>query len=128
MLVRMRRPPYLLVLVAAIAFPAAGIRAEDAPRPPKGRGDGFHFSPPDEPTTSPATPAPSPAMGESARPEPLTEGDLLVKRLGTWPSPDGIRAAESLVLMGDASVTIALEALTRGDVAVRPGAAWVLGK
>ncbi|MCC7138557.1 MAG: HEAT repeat domain-containing protein [Planctomycetes bacterium] len=128
---RPRRSAVPLVVVALVA--AAGpVRAEDAPpRRPGGRtGDGFKFSPPDE---TPPPDAPPPATPPARRPDPAAPTsadptDALVRRLATWPGQDGIKAAESLLLMGPDAVDPCLRAVARGDAAVRPGAAWVLGK
>jgi len=127
---RRRRPSLAVVLAAAIFLPAAGLRAEDAPRPPPSRrGDGFKFSPPDP--TGPA-PAETPPAGpvEPGAPPVAGGADVapIIRRLATWPGPDGIRAAESLVLLGTEVVDPVLQALTRGEAGLRPGAAWVLGK
>src|SRR6185503_11930152 len=80
---------------------------------------------PDEPDPKPAAPA------APKRPEPkppLDPVDDAIRRLATWPGQDGIKAAETLLLMREDAIDPCLRAVAKGDNAVKPGAAWVLGK
>ena len=142
MLDRMRidRPRLLLALAVAAALPLGLVpsraSADDDPfgpglPPPKKRpGEGgFRFTPPAAPPP-PAAPAHPPSAPKSGKPAPTANDPvaLLVRQLSTWPGQDGVKAAESLLLMGPDAVDPLLRALDKGDPACRPGAAWVLGK
>jgi HEAT repeat protein len=106
--------------VAVLAAGAA--RADDGPGRPR-RGDDFRFSPPEaegsreraaEPSRAPAPPA-----------DPAWD---LVQGLSTWPAQSGVKAAESLLLKGSEAVPALVRALQGKESAVKPGAAWVLGR
>lgn len=134
MLARMNgrsRPLWSLVLAAAILFPAPHVGAEDSPGRPKAKPPGgFKFSPPepDPTTTPPANAPPSPSKPSKQPPEPTDPTDAAIRRLATWPGQDGIKAAETLLLMGPDAIDPCLRAVAGNDPAVKPGAAWVLGK
>lgn len=118
-------------LAAAHALtPGLASAADDPGRKPLPKTqDGFRFSSPDDPATGaprerdpargprPAVPTPD---GHPATP--------LLRRLSTWPSQDGIKAAESLLLLGPDAIEPVRLAVAKGDAAGKPGAAWVLGK
>ncbi len=142
MLTRMRIDRLRLCLALVVA---AGLHVVSAPRPAAAEGDpfgpglpppkkrpgdgGFRFAPPDD---QPATPPPAspPSAPKSGKPAPVANDPVatLVRQLSTWPGQDGVKAAESLLLMGPDAVDPLLRALDKGDPACRPGAAWVLGK
>jgi hypothetical protein len=122
------RRTVLVVLACALAH-APLVRAEDDPGPrrPAKPGEGFRFSNPDDPAT-PKTPEPTPGRGAQPEPAANEPAQALIRRLSTWPGQDGIKAAESLLLMGPEGVDPVRRAVAKGDSAVKPGAAWVLGK
>src|SRR5688500_1398379 len=127
-MLRPMKPRALLVLAAAVSLTSVRPAiAEDTapPRRPK-PSDGFRFSPPEEPATPAATAAP--AGGKKPEPVPLDATGAAIRRLSTWPGQDGVRAAETLLLMGPDAVDALFTALVSGSPAVKPGAAWVLGK
>lgn len=127
-----------LMWVAA-GFTAAGIgrpvRAADdplpQPKPPK-NGGGFRFSPPQAPDGQKPGPDPKGAPAPKSRqPKPVLPTDAIsvaIRGLSTWPGQDGVRAAETLLLAGPEATQALVDALATGDPAVKPGAAWVLGK
>ncbi|MFO0934721.1 MAG: HEAT repeat domain-containing protein [Planctomycetota bacterium] len=119
----------VLVLVACALAHAPLVRAEDDPGPrrPAKPGDGFRFSTPDEPAT-PTPPREPSSRGPQPEPAANEPAQALIRRLATWPGQDGIKAAESLLLMGPDAVDPVRRAVAKGDSAVKPGAAWVLGK
>ncbi len=138
-----RVSPRFPALVAALllAFGAAGAgaarAADDDPvlppgkKPPtKKQGGDFRFSPPDAPE-APTTPD-EPRRPTTAKPKPpplATDPiSVAIRGLSTWPGRDGVRAAETLLLAGPDAVEPVLAALGGADAAVKPGAAWVLGK
>jgi len=129
------RPPPRLPLRCSVVFvvacalaPAPRARAEDDPGGRRPRpGDGFRFSNPDDPAPS-DTPAATPTRPAKADPASNDPAQVLIRRLSTWPGQDGIKAAESLLLMGPDGVDPVRRAVAKGAAAVKPGAAWVLGK
>lgn len=127
-----------LALTLGAAGAGAARAADDDPVPPvrpgakpptKKPGGDFRFTPPDEPATpgAPATPRPSPTVPKPA-PLPTDPISVAIRGLSTWPGRDGVRAAETLLLAGPDAVEPVLTALSGTDAAVKPGAAWVLGK
>ncbi len=120
----MLRPFLALLLIPALAT-AALARPDDPPKKPNPKGnDGFRFSPPDG---APGTP-PTPKAPDKATPPPVDPVAAQISLLARWPGVEGKRAAEWLVLRGSEAVFPVLESLDKGDPAVRPGAAWVLGR
>jgi HEAT repeat protein len=116
------RSPVLVGLAFLILVPAAAV-AEDAPRKPAKPGEGFKFSPPDE------TPTPSGTVPATAPPRtPADPISVAVATLARWPGPEGMRAVETLMLLGPDAIAPLLRALDGSDPSVRPGAAFVLGQ
>ncbi len=133
----------LAALLAGFAVPAGlaprlASAADDPvapglPPPKKRPGEGgFRFAPPDDPASpsGPDTPAGEPPPRKGSKPAPGANDpvSVLIRQLSTWPGQDGVKAAESLLLMGPDAVEPLLRSLDKGDPACRPGAAWVLGK
>ncbi len=123
------RRTVLVVLACALAHaPRSSARRTTRVRAgPRSRARGFRFSNPDDPAT-PKTPEPTPGRGPQPEPAANEPAQALIRRLSTWPGQDGIKAAESLLLMGPEGVDPVRRAVAKGDSAVKPGAAWVLGK
>src|SRR5262249_44378273 len=126
--VRRLAPAVALLALSSIAYAEDVGSIPTTKTHPKGRDDGFHWGTPEEPPATGPTAAPPPAAAPAVPPKVLTPAEAAIKRLATWPGQDGIKAAESLLLMGPEAVEPCAHAVAKGDAASKPGAAWVLGK
>jgi HEAT repeat protein len=123
----MRRLVRSALVLAGLLVPAAAALADPPPKKPRKPGD-FDFGQPDParpPATEPAGGAPRTPPVDGGGEDPLRE---VFEDLATWPSRQGKHAAETLMLRGPDVSERLLEALQGKNLALQPGAAWVLGQ